>query len=364
MKIIAYYLPQFYRTETNDKWWGPGFTEWTNVTKAKKLFRNHYQPKIPKDLGFYDLRRHETHVEQAAMAKEAGVYGFCYYHYWFGNGIRELEKPFEVVLNSKELDFPFCLCWANHSWYAKTWHQDGSSEIKGLIVEQKYLGEEDDTKHFYSLIKAFEDPRYIKHEGKLVFVIYDTLSHPNIKEFIQLWNKLAKTNDLPGFYFVGYSNDADREYNSIKEKGIDAINSNRQTEIFKQMARVRLIFKKGYSKLFKIPLRINYKDVVKYFYSDLESKEDVFPTVVPNWDHTPRSGTDGYLFTNSTPEIFEKTLDSIKGKLSKKGADARILFLRAWNEWGEGNYIEPDLKYGSEFLQAIKRVVKGKTKAQ
>jgi lipopolysaccharide biosynthesis protein len=155
-QIIAFYLPQFHPTPHNDLWWGKGFTEWTNVGKAKPLYPGHYQPKVPADLGYYDLRLPEVRQEQAKLAQKAGVTGFCYYHYWFENGFEELDKPFKEVVNSGEPKFPFCLCWANESWYSKFWNKDGTSSKK-ILAEQKYLGSEDHIKHFYSLLKAFKD---------------------------------------------------------------------------------------------------------------------------------------------------------------------------------------------------------------
>lgn len=164
VKIIAYYLPQFHPCKQNNEWWGKGFTEWTNVAKAKPLFKGHYQPKIPSDLGFYDLRLPEVREEQVQLAREAGVYGFCYWHYWFGNGKRLLERPFEEVLESGKPDFPFCLGWANHSWYAKLWDKDTRKDK--LLIEQKYLGKEDYVAHFMYALKAFKDKRYIKDGDK------------------------------------------------------------------------------------------------------------------------------------------------------------------------------------------------------
>lgn len=169
-KIIALYLPQYHPTPTNNKYWGSGFTEWTNVGKAKPLFKGHYQPKVPADLGYYDLRNPETREKQAELAKEAGIDAFCYYHYWFEPGHEELERPFKEVLKSGKPDFPFCLCWANESWHKKFWTNIDSFESQ-IIAEQKYMGIDDYTQHFYSLLPAFKDPRYFKIDGKNVFMI-------------------------------------------------------------------------------------------------------------------------------------------------------------------------------------------------
>ena len=171
-RIIAYYLPQFHPIPENDEVWGKGFTEWTNVAKAKPLFRGHYQPRIPADLGFYDLRLPEVREQQAELARDAGVEGFCYWHYWFGNGKMLLERPFEEVLKSGKPDFPFCLCWANHSWTTKTWKKGHGSSSRTMIAEQLYPGEEDDIAHFNYCLPAFKDPRYITVEGKPLFGVF------------------------------------------------------------------------------------------------------------------------------------------------------------------------------------------------
>ena len=223
IQVFAFYLPQFHPTPHNDEWWGKGFTEWTNVAKAKPLFRGHYQPKIPADLGFYDLRLPIVREQQVKLAKEAGVTGFCYYHYWFGKGEQELELPFNEVVDSGKPDFPFCLCWANETWSRKFWNKDGIVSEKQDLTVQKYLGEEDDRMHFESLEKAFHDKRYIRIDGRLLFMIYKPLAFNGVNKFIKLWNTLAKEKGLEGFYFVAYSVDADKEYESLKTLGFDPV---------------------------------------------------------------------------------------------------------------------------------------------
>ena len=155
-RLISFYLPQFYPTPENDEWWGKGFTEWTNVGRAKPLFKGHYQPKVPADLGYYDLRIPEVREQQADLAREAGIEGFCYWHYWFGNGKRLLDRVFREVVETGKPDFPFCLCWANESWHKKFWNMDGTTD-KQILAEQVYEDEEGNTKHFYALLDAFKD---------------------------------------------------------------------------------------------------------------------------------------------------------------------------------------------------------------
>ena len=196
-RIIAFHLPQFHPTPENDEWWGKGFTEWTNVAKAKPLYHGHYQPHIPADLGFYDLRLPEARHAQADLAREYGIEGFCYYHYWFG-GRRILERPVNEILASGEPDFPFCLCWANHSWN-NIWQ----GVADRTLIEQTYPGMEDHRQHFEWLLKAFVDARYIKVNGKPMFLIYNPSDIPEIKSVMEYWRELAQQAGLKGLHLVG-----------------------------------------------------------------------------------------------------------------------------------------------------------------
>ena len=170
-KVIAFYLPQFHPFPENDKWWGKGFTEWTNVGNAKKMFKGHYQPRVPADLGYYDLRLPQVREEQAELAKEAGVAAFCYWHYWFGNGKQLMDMPLQEVLRLGKPDFPFCLGWANHSWVSTNWNIEKSSFIPQTLMEQKYPGEQDIVDHFYKMLPAFKDKRYFRiHDLSLIHI--------------------------------------------------------------------------------------------------------------------------------------------------------------------------------------------------
>lgn len=223
MKVIAFYLPQYHPTAHNNEWWGEGFTEWTNVAKAEKYFRGHYQPKVPADLGFYDLRVPEVREKQVKLAKLAGVNAFCYYHYWFGNGLRELERPFDEVLKSGKPDFPFCLCWANETWARKFWNKDGAVAGRDILAAQTYLGIDDYRAHFENVLPAFKDKRYVRIDGKPVFMIYKPLDFKDVKNFISLWNQWAKENGLLGVYFIGYTVHVQNEYKPIIERGFDSV---------------------------------------------------------------------------------------------------------------------------------------------
>lgn len=197
--LIAFYLPQYHTIPENDEWWGPGFSEWTNVAASRKMFPGHQQPSIPGELGFYDLRFPETREAQATLARDHGIGAFCYWHYWFGNGKRLLERPFAEVLSSGKPEFPFCLAWANESWSGPLY---GAPKGR-LLLEQKYPGLEDYKRHFEVVLPAFRDPRYVKIDGKPVFLVYKPELVPDAQEFIELWQSMAKNSGLQGMYFIG-----------------------------------------------------------------------------------------------------------------------------------------------------------------
>ena len=352
-RIIAFYLPQYHPFPENDEWWGKGFTEWTNVAKAKPLFRGHYQPHIPADLGFYDLRLPQVREAQVELAKKAGISGFCYYHYWFGK-MELMQNIFNEVVDSRTPDFPFCLCWANESWYNKMWNKDGSVLQKKTLVEQEYLGKEDNIKHFNSLLKAFKDSRYMKIDNRLIFMIYQPFQFKGLSEFMELWNQLAKDNGLEGFYFIAYTFDIDRDYDKLDAMGFDAICSCRLLKHDKSFAYT---LKKNYWKLTKSPRRFAYKDIYKGLVGDKEKLDNVFPTLVPNWDHTPRSGSSGLVFTDAEPKYFKKHVLDVLDHIKDKPKEKQICILKSWNEWGEGNYIEPDRKYGLGYIDALKEAL-------
>src|SRR5574344_747981 len=380
-RIIALYLPQFHPIPENNLWWGPGFTEWTNVVKAKPLFKGHIQPKIPADLGFYDLRMPDVREQQAELARNAGIEGFCYYHYWFGNGRQLLERPFNEVVASGKPDFPFCLCWANHTWSNKTWQRDSAVQSNSILVKQTYPGHEDNVNHFLSLLPAFMDKRYMKVDGRLLFVIYNPYEFENIKDFIETWRQLAKDKGLPGFYFVGMTpstltfrideqghrqhilpnlqSSADI-FNYILSLGFDAVNSFGKR-------RGEMMYEGKIKNLVKVILRhvgvpvgsikYDYARTVKNYFAPEDCWEKVFPTVLPQWDRTPRVSSYDGVYVNATPEKFEQHIRQALDLINKKEQDHKILFLKSWNEWGVGNYVEPDVEYGHGWLNAIHNAV-------
>ena len=348
-RIIAFYLPQYHPTPHNDIWWGKGFTEWTNVGKAKPLFPGHYQPRIPADLGYYDLRVPEVREQQAALAKEAGVEGFCYYHYWFANGQEELDLPFKEVVSSGKPDFPFCLCWANQSWENKMWDKNGAVIDKKTLIEQKYLGEEDNEAHFYSLLSAFKDHRYMTIDGRPIFMIYQPLIFEGLKAFMEQWNKLALENGLKEFYFIGQCGE-ETEVPAILNMGFDAVNYSRLFAVPKPNITNRV-----YRKLFNAPRVVEYKEAITCFNHPIYRDDRVFPVIIPGWDHTPRSGRQGLVYTHSTPSLFKKhVIETLRTTGEKEN---NIIFLKSWNEWGEGNYMEPDLKFGKGYIEALAQAI-------
>ena len=380
-RVIAYYLPQFHPIPENDEWWGKGFTEWRSVTNAKPLFKGHYQPHLPLDLGFYDLRVPEVREQQAELARNAGIEGFCYYHYWFGNGKQLLQRPFEEMLVSKSPDFPFCLCWANHDWSNKLWTDDGKVFKEVLLMKQTY-STEDYIKHFNYLLPAFQDNRYIRIDNKPCFVIWHPYDIPDIKEFIELWNRLALENGLDGIYFIANQptldyndlraissvsffkkpeiNIASEKFSKVLSLGFNGVNSKGEYRA-EYFVRSRWNFlSKFISRTFlkkHILSTCKQKDINKYLYVPEEKQENIYPTLLPNWDHSPRSGKKWRIYTESTPEIFKEQIKDALTLLEGRDDDHKILFLRAWNEWGEGNHIEPDCKYGHGYLDVLREAL-------
>jgi hypothetical protein len=351
-QLIAFYLPQFHPIPENDEWWGKGFTEWTNVGKAKPLFTGHYQPRVPKDLGYYDLRVPETRKQQADLAKEFGIDGFCYWHYWFGNGKRLIERPFNEVVASGEPDFPFCLAWANESWKG---FAHGLTN-RNMLIEQLYPGVEDFENHFNELLPAFKDKRYIKVNNKLLFTIYNPLADDSISLFIETWRRLAKTHGLNDFYFVGQNINSKININDIFKIGVDAVNTVRLDSYQLNVRTFSERLSKHLKKAVKdVPQSYDYATVAEYFINPEEdSKENVYPTIISGWDHSPRSGKEALVLTDYTPEAFKKHVHDTFNIVKDKSVENQIIFIKSWNEWAEGNYLEPDFIYGTQFLEKIK----------
>lgn len=359
-RVIAFYLPQFHPTAINDEWWGKGFTEWTNVGKAKPLFKGHDQPRVPADLGYYDLRLPEVREAQVQLAKESGVEGFMYWHYWFGNGKRALEMPYNALLESKKPDFPFCLGWANHSWKTDSWNVHKSFKTVNTLFDQVYPGKEDFIEHFNVVLPAFLDNRYIKVDGKPIFVVYSPMEVENCDQFIEIWNKMAIESGLPGVYFIGVNKGWNNHTEQILGLGFDAVNRQGQWEaecaVKGKLGRTLIGKLSKYAEALNLE-RYSYKDIIKHMMSEDDKKENVFPTIVPQWDRSPRSGKKAVIYTGSTPDLFETHISQAIEIVKEKPIEKRIVFLKSWNEWGEGNYVEPDITNGHGYLNALKNML-------
>lgn len=355
IRAIAFYLPQFHPIPENDAWWGTGFTEWRNVAKAKPLFAGHYQPHIPADLGFYDLRVPEVRAAQAAMARENGIHGFCYYHYWF-NGRRILERPFNEVLVTGKPDFPFCLCWANENW-TKAWNGGD----KNILLEQKY-SPEDDVMHIRSLLTAFRDSRYIRIDDKPLFIVYRTELMPDPARTAEVWRTEAMRAGLGDLYLarvesfesgldpksIGF--DADIEFAPNWRRLGAALHRSRLSRLFIRLGLLPDTYLKQ--------TVATYEGMMHGLLSKPMPNHVRFRGVTPGFDNSARRAEGAAILIDSTPAKYETWLREVcEQTLQLRNGDERIVFINAWNEWAEGNHLEPDLKHGHDFLQATANVL-------
>ena len=342
-RLIAFYLPQYHPIPENDKWWGKGFTEWTVVAKAKPLFRGHYQPRIPADLGFYDLRLPETREAQAQLAKDHGIEGFCYWHYWLGNGKRLLERPFEEVLTSREPNYPFCLAWANHDWKGVFFGAEGRP-----LAKQTYPGEDDYRRHFDYLLTAFFDSRYITLNRKPILVIYKPLDIPECRKYMDLWRELALNAGLEGLYLI--ANGSDIKAGQWQELGFDGAVYTRNAAICNSdKGLLRLMI-----RLVRRLRLYSYGDATCFFLKENYGPNE-FPSIIPNWDSSPRLGKNALIFKDWSPVLFRRHVRQALEKVAERAFEERLVFIKSWNEWAEGNYIEPDLENGRQYLEIIKQ---------
>jgi lipopolysaccharide biosynthesis protein len=345
VRLLAFYLPQFHPVPENDAWWGDGFTEWSNVRKARPLFPGHYQPHIPADLGYYDLRSPETRQAQADLAREYGIYGFCYYHYWF-NGKRLLELPFKEVLDSGKPDFPFCLCWANESW-TRVW--DGGN--RNILMAQTY-SEDDDRNHVRWLIGAFQDHRYIRVDSKPLFLVYRASHLPDPHRTTDLWREEASKAGVGDLYLCRVESFSD-EYMNPRALGFDAA-------VEFQPDRTHLPFFRKVLRRLALEFRFAYRDVYDYaaYVKRMLRKKTppykCYPCVMPMWDNSPRRKTHPTIFHNSTPERYEHWLRSILRRFTPFSSHENLVFVNAWNEWGESNHLEPCQRWGRGYLEATR----------
>lgn len=346
-RLIAFYLPQYHPIPENDEWWGKGFTEWTNVAKAKPLFPGHYQPHLPADLGFYDLRVPETRQQQADMARTHGIEGFCYYHYWFG-GKQLLQRPLEDVVRLGQPDFGFCVCWANQTWTG-IWHGSPNK----ILIEQTYPGEQDHRLHFESLLPAFLDKRHIRVEGKPVFVIYRPMELPDCEKTLDLWRNYAIKAGLNGLHIIGVHEDHQW---SPHKYGFDASVNPRLPSKRGWISRKNIFkwIKQKHDISRRYPTVHEYMDILDMLIQKTNEEQIVYPCLIPNWDNTPRSGSNGLVLHNSNPELFRKHFQNALSVTSATPHEHRFIFIKSWNEWAEGNYLEPDSRFGMAYLEVLK----------
>jgi len=350
VRPIAIYLPQFHPIPENNEWWGKGFTEWTNVTKAKPLFKGHYQPHLPADLGFYDLRMPELQEAQAQMARDYGIYGFCYYHYWF-NGKKLLERPIENILKNQRPDFPFCLFWANESW-SRTWWDDKNE----ILIKQTY-SDADSVNHAQYLCTAFSDNRYIRINNRPVFIIYRPLDIPSFNKYIDKFkNELARLNCNEPYIIATNSHNQSINYLTIGFDGI--LNFEPQFSIVRNFMKDKRNLQKfiynSKHHIFNSKLKIISYNTAKDLMENRQFPYKYYPCVLVGWDNSPRRGEKGIIMINQNQERFRESLQKAKEYVENNTLDDNIIFVNAWNEWAEGNHLEPDLNNGYKYLEQIK----------
>jgi hypothetical protein len=363
IQFLAYYLPQFHPIPENDQWWGKGFTEWTNVTKAKPLFKEHYQPILPADLGFYDLRVSEVQEEQSKMALEYGLDGFIYYQYWFRKDKILLEKPAEAMLTNKNIKIPFCFCWANETWKG-IWHGLDNPDI---LIEQTYQGQDGYKVYFDYLLPFFKDERYIKIDNMPMFHVYRFDDIPDVDCFITVFNDLAIANGFDGIHFIATiaSDDIMKNDKIYGKVGIEVFQKMRYKKGFvfegvrylgwlERQIKVKTGFTNQVGKRLK-PLIFDYKKAVSQFNLIFPNKKYI-PCVFPNWDNSARSGKKSLIFVNSNPESWKIHLEKATKELLINPKNPQIIIIKSWNEWAEGNHLEPDLKFGTQWLEQIRNV--------
>jgi lipopolysaccharide biosynthesis protein len=355
VRLIAFYLPQFHPIPENDAWWGRGFTEWTSVARARPLFRGHYQPHLPADLGFYDLRLPETREAQAALAAQYGLHGFCYYHYWF-NGHRLLERPFTEVLQSGHPRLPFCLCWANENW-TRRWDGEDSQ----ILIAQEYSAE-DDLAHIRALLPAFHDPRYIRVKGRPLFLVYRVNWLPDPQATAARWRAEAVRSGLPGLYLCTVSS-LPQLHTDPAASGFDAavefqpdwqhVTADAVRPLWRRAVR-RVRGRDPFCDNHVVPYQVRAEHAMRR----PDPPFRLFPGVTPSWDNAARRKSGALIFTGSTPARYGAWLrQAIGACLRRHAGDERLVFINAWNEWAEGNHLEPDQKWGHAYLEATREAL-------
>lgn len=344
-KVVAYYLPQMHPTPENDAWWGKGVTEWNNVARAVPQYVGHYQPRLPGELGFYDLRLKENIVRQTELAKMYGIYAFCWYYYWF-DGKRLLERPLDMYLNNPDINFPFCLCWANESWTKGFF---GSS--KEVIMKQNHTVESY-KKFIVDITRYLRDKRYMEINGKKLLMVYKPQDVPDCKNILKYWREYCKDEGIGDLYIIGcWTSDQKEDFIS---KGFDAVAEFQPGAILSYCEKINATIpfvNEDFSGAI-----YSYKDIVENkIYQKNFSKEKMYHAAMPMWDNTPRrNNRGGIIFDGATPELFQQWITAIiENNNERMDLDDNLVFINAWNEWGEGAYLEPDKRYGYAYLQAV-----------
>lgn len=355
-KIIARYLPQFHRIEENDKWWGEGFTEWVTVRRAKPLFAGHIQPRIPLNDNYYNLMEKKTMQWQAELARKYGIYGFSFYHYWFEEGKKVLEKPAENLLKWKDIDIAFCFTWANETW-ARTWSnlydknswvqekEMTSSVDNGVLLKQTYDDESVWLEHIRYLLPFFKDKRYIRIDGRPVFILYKPDDIHCLSDMLSVWRRELKKENIDDLYIIG---EQMNEYYTPR-KDMSAI-----LWRFPNKALIRLKHKNVVNGL----LTYDYDEYWKKILTDnwrIYDNENEMYCVSVDYDDTPRRGLDGWMLLGANPEKFNFYFTKFLKKIIEK--KHKFVFINAWNEWGEGAYLEPDNINRYDYLEKIKKAL-------
>lgn len=343
-EVFAYYLPQFHEIEENNKWWGKGFTEWDNVKSASSIFQNHQIHYPSNDLGFYCLDDVSVIEKQYKIAKKYGVTSFCFWHYWFDDNDKILQKPAELLLSSNK-NVKFCFAWANHSWFNKS---------KGILLkEQKYSFDLDI--YFNYLLPFFLDNRYTRINNKPVFTIYDPAACENLSELMITFSRKAKENGLEGICFIAENTRDHHSHASLFDYYLDS-RSILRTRSFFCKVKDRLIYKFG-DFGYKIPRKYDYKKVSLELNKHIDIKNNKnLPIILPRWDSTIRHGKGGYYLNNSNPENFEIHVKNVADIIKERKDN--VVFIKSWNEWAEGNYLEPCNVYGYEYLEIFSKYFK------
>ena len=344
VRAIAFHLSQFHPIAENDRWWGTGFTEWTNVTRARPNFDGHYQPHLPADLGFYDLRVQETREQQAALARAHGIHGFCYYYYWFA-GKRLLERPVEEMRASGRPEFPYCFCWANENW-TRRW--DGAD--REILIAQD-PSRADDERLVRDLLPHFRDPRYIRVNGRLLFIVYRVGVLPDVRKSAEIWRDVCRREGVGELYLCAAKT---HDTGEPAQYGFDAV-----VEFPPHGLRTPTM--NGQVDLVNPEFGGNIIDYRQFVLDSLARPElpyRVHRTVMPGWDNTARRPNVPMTFVNATPEVYELWLREIVARTAERfDGDERLVFINAWNEWAEGAHLEPDQRYGHQFLAATRRAM-------